>query len=282
MATIAYDQPVKDLIAALNATGHVTHTQHKKTKVTLHHNGAILSHEGVLEVWKTRPASAQFDVDAAGAVAQYVIANEYAWATGTTPGNQESVSIEMCNSSLAPSWGVSETTWRSAGRLAGWVFARIIGARPNSSNLVRHKYWKATECAGPHIDSVYSQVLTVADQSYDYFAHGIPMEDETMQYEEFASHMGRWWKYESRLEPMPSWEGGPTAPESLRDIRTAVDTLQATLGDDEANILAAIQQATSGGLSAEEQAALLRDRLDESVWLAVARLARGEGTQPTS
>ena len=178
MATIAYDQPVKDLIAGLNATGHVTHTTHRKTKVTLHHNAARLTHEGVLEVWKTRPASAQFDVDANGGVAQYVIVNEYAWACGTTPGNEQSISIEMCNSTLSPSWEISETTWKSAARLAGWLFARVIGVRPNSNDLVRHKYWKATECAGPHIDKIYNQVLTEAQKYYDYFAHGIPLEND--------------------------------------------------------------------------------------------------------
>jgi len=178
MAVIAYDQPVKDLIAGLNATGHVTHTTHRKTKVTLHHNAAKLSHEGVLEVWKTRPASAQFDVDANGGVAQYVIVNEYAWACGTTPGNEQSISIEMCNLSLSPNWDVSETTWKSAARLSGWLFARVIGARPDSNSLVMHKYWKATECAGPHISNIYNQVLTETQKQYDYFAHGIPLEND--------------------------------------------------------------------------------------------------------
>ena len=58
MGHIAYDQPVTDFIAALSATGHVTHTKYKKTSVTFHHNGGNLTHAGVLSVWKTRPASA--------------------------------------------------------------------------------------------------------------------------------------------------------------------------------------------------------------------------------
>ena len=60
MTTIAYDKPVVDFIAQLSATGHVTHTAYKKTSVTLHHNGGRLSHQGVLNVWKVRPASAHF------------------------------------------------------------------------------------------------------------------------------------------------------------------------------------------------------------------------------
>lgn len=172
MTTIAYDLPVKDLIAGLDATGHVTHTQHRKTHVTLHHNGGRLSHEGVLSVWQTREASAQFDVDVFGDVAQFVRVAEYAWACGNTFGNQTSISIEMCNLTTAPGWVVGEDTWRSAARLAGWLFARVIGYRPTREFLVQHKYWNPTTCAGPYIDQVYEQILSLAQNWYDRFVSG--------------------------------------------------------------------------------------------------------------
>lgn len=168
----AYDKGVKNLIPGLNATGHVTHTQHRKDMVTIHHNGGRLSHEGVLNVWKTRPASAHFDVDAAGNVAQYVEMNEYAWACGNTEGNQRSISIEMCNEATNGAWPVSETTWRSAARLAGWLFAKVIGARPTTSNLVPHHHWKSTTCAGPYMDAHWGDFMKVAQQAYDFFKGG--------------------------------------------------------------------------------------------------------------
>lgn len=168
----AYDKGVKNLIAGLSATGHVTHTQHRKDMVTIHHNGGRLSHEGVLNVWKSRPASAHFDVDAAGNVAQYVEMNEYAWACGNTEGNQRSISIEMCNEATNGSWPVSETTWRSAARLAGWLFAKVIGTRPTTSNLVPHHHWKSTTCAGPYMDAHFGDFIKVAQQAYDFFKGG--------------------------------------------------------------------------------------------------------------
>lgn len=170
-APIKYDRPIKNLIAGLDATGHVTHKSYKKKSVTLHHNGGRLSHEGVLNVWKTRPASAHFDSDKVGDIAQYVGVQEYAWAVGNTTGNVESVSIEMCNSELGPKWTVAEATWKSAARLAGWLFAHVIDGRPRPSkdNLFYHHHWKATECAGPYMDSIYSQVLAEAQRWYDTF-----------------------------------------------------------------------------------------------------------------
>jgi hypothetical protein len=171
VSTIAYDKPVKDLISQLSATGHVTHTSYKKTSVTIHHNGGRLSHEGVLNVWKTREASAHFDVDAKGNVAQYVKANEYAWAVGNKSGNQTSISIEQANSTVKPTWEVAEITWQETARLAGWLFAHVVDGhpRPSKSNLFYHKHWSATDCAGPYMDKVYDQVLAAAQKSYDSF-----------------------------------------------------------------------------------------------------------------
>lgn len=168
----AYDKGVRNLIAGLNATGHVTHTKHRKTKITIHHNGGRLSHDGVLNVWKTRPASAHFNVDGLGTVAQYVEMNEYAWSTGTTNGNQQSISIEMCNAATGGDWPVSELTWRSAARLAGWICAKVIGVRPSRDVIVRHKDWKPTVCAGPYMDRVFNEFIAVAAQAYDFFKGG--------------------------------------------------------------------------------------------------------------
>lgn len=170
-ATIAYDKPVKNLIDQLSATGHVTHTAYKKKSVTIHHNGGRLSHEGVLSVWKTRPASAHFDVDSSGAVAQYVKVNEYAWAVGNTTGNQQTISIEQANATLAPGWTVADATWQNAARLAGWLFAKVVDGtpRPTKDNLFYHHHWSSTDCAGPYMEGIYAKVLSAAQAAYDSF-----------------------------------------------------------------------------------------------------------------
>lgn len=167
--TIKYDRTVSNLIDELSETGHVTHTAFKKKSVTLHHNAGRLSHQGVLKVWQTRPASAHFDVDGSGAVAQYVKVNEYAWAAGSKQGNQESIHIEMANATLAPRWTVAEATWRGAARLAGWLFAKVIGEKPSKTNFFYHSHWSATACAGPFMDGIYERVLKAAQDAYESF-----------------------------------------------------------------------------------------------------------------
>lgn len=166
---INYDQPVRDLIDELSATGHVTHKKHRKSSVTLHHNAGTGGHDRVLRTWQTRPASAHFNVDQRGTVAQYVKVNEYAWATGNTEGNARSISIEMTNSGGHPNWPVNEETWRSAARLVAWLHWKILGTRPTRDTVKYHSDWKATACPGPHMKSRRNAVLRVAQEAYDEF-----------------------------------------------------------------------------------------------------------------
>jgi hypothetical protein len=172
MTTIGYDQPVADYVDRLSATGHVTHESYKKTSVTLHHNGGNLTHDGILTTWTTRRASAHFDVDAKGKVAQYVKVDEYAWAVGSLAGNESSISIEMANSTFAPHWEVSETTWKAAARLAAWLFAHVIHARPNARNLLPHRHWSSTDCPGPYVVAHFNDILVECQKQYDKIMAG--------------------------------------------------------------------------------------------------------------
>lgn len=170
MTTISYDQPIEDLVDALSATGHVTHQSFKKTSVTLHHNGGVNnSHEDVLNTWKSRPASAHFDVDLHGAVAQYVKVDEYAWAVGNTAGNETSISIEMTDSVGSPTWQVADATWKSAARLAAWLFAHVIGTRPSAANVFPHSHWVADDCPGPWVMAHFNAIVTEMQVQYDHF-----------------------------------------------------------------------------------------------------------------
>jgi N-acetyl-anhydromuramyl-L-alanine amidase AmpD len=168
---INYDQPISDFIDQLSKTGHVTHKRYKKKSVTFHHNGMVgASHENILNIWRTRPASAHFDVDKHGSLAQYVEAHEYAWAVGNTQGNIETISFEMANHTAAPHWEVGEDTWRSAARLAAWCFKHIIKEEhPTRHNVFYHHHWTPTACPGPFMDSIYERVLAEVQHQYAWF-----------------------------------------------------------------------------------------------------------------
>lgn len=172
MTTINYDQPVRDFIAQLDDTEHVTHIAYRKDVVTLHHNGGRLSHDGVMSTWTSREASAHFNIDGRGTAAQFVRINEYAWAAGSTEGNIRGIHIEMANETVGPEWRVAEVTWRNAARLAAWVHAFVFGWRPSRDSLVVHHHWSATACAGPYIDAIFDRVLEATINYYNEFTAG--------------------------------------------------------------------------------------------------------------
>lgn len=172
--TIAYDKPVKDFIAGLNATGHVghsgypTHQTWPKTSVTIHHNDGNLTLGGILQVWEVRPASAHFQVDIDGNIGQYVEVGEFAWATASTDGNMHSISIETADATMNP-FTTSAATFEEAARLTGWLHAHVIGHRPTSDSVLPHSHWTSTECPGPYLMGHFAELITKAQNWYDHF-----------------------------------------------------------------------------------------------------------------
>jgi len=171
MTTIVYDRPIADYVDRLSETGHVTHSTAKKTSVTLHHNGGVnVSFDEILNTWRTREASAHFDVNSAGDVAQFVKVDEYAWATGNTEGNITSISIEMTDETGAPNWVVGDATWKSAAHLGAWLFFHEIGTRPSLSNVFPHQHWSSTDCPGPFVMSHFETIVAEMQAQYDLIA----------------------------------------------------------------------------------------------------------------
>lgn len=168
MTTISYDRPIEDLVDALSATGHVTHTSSVKNSVTLHHNGGVhASREDVLNTWKTREASAHFDVDVDGNIAQFVKVDEIAWGVGNWSGNVSTISIEMADAVGSPSWQISDATLASATRLAAWLFANVIKQRPAPTNFFPHLHWVQTDCPGPFVMARWTAILSSVQTQYD-------------------------------------------------------------------------------------------------------------------
>lgn len=180
MPLIAYDQPVLDLRAGLNATGHITHANDTKDMVTFHHNGGIFTAEQILNIWKYRLASAHFDVDRNCRIAQFANVNDYAWACANTEGNRRSVSIEMSNSTGAPNWLVDINTWQKGARLAGFLFAKgYVKGEPTKDTVVFHHHWYPTACAGPYMDRAYADLLDATQKAYRYFQGTSPQPKPT-------------------------------------------------------------------------------------------------------
>jgi hypothetical protein len=183
LTTINYDRPIADYVDRLSATGHRGESGYpadktfKKTSVTFHHNDGTQSFDGVLQTWTERQASAHFDVDVHGNVAQFVKVDEYAWAVGNTEGNQSSISIEQAD--LNESYEIAEVTWKAACRLAAWLFVHVIGEAPSSANIFPHQHWSSTDCPGPWVMSHFGMYISEVQAQYAILKGGSPSPSPT-------------------------------------------------------------------------------------------------------
>lgn len=101
-----------------------------------------------------------------------------------------------------------------------------------------------------------------------------PFGGKKMTWEQFLEFIERWYRFHSRVKGYrASYEDGPTLPEWMGMMQAKLDATYNELSDDEAKIIAEFRQQ-SGSLTPEQQAELIKSRIDQSVWLAIQRLAR--------
>src|SRR5699024_2613972 len=98
-AKLRYDETILDK--------HYTPQSSKNVRfIVVHHMTIIGSGSGAAldacyNVWQNRRASAHYGVDG-NLVRQYVWDKDFAWATGSTIGNRDCISIEHANSTSGP------------------------------------------------------------------------------------------------------------------------------------------------------------------------------------
>jgi hypothetical protein len=146
--------------------------------VVIHHMTIVGKGDGsantaCINTWGNREASAHYGVDGVN-VAQFVWDNLAAWATANQHGNHAGISIEHANSKAAPSWTVSDDTWKTGAKLVAHLCLAYKLGRPKAGkNLFRHADFFATSCAGPYLGSkIYKAYEAEAQRVYDLLVKG--------------------------------------------------------------------------------------------------------------
>mgnify|MGYP006299295633 CR=1 FL=1 len=136
-------------------------------KITIHHTGGILSIEA-LGNWfskKTTKASSNYGIGGDGRVALYVEEKNRAWTSSSPENDHQAVTYEVCNSTEAPYWKVSDKALETIIALSVDVCLRnpeikqINGKRGLSwtgndkGSLTIHKFFTNTNCPGPYLES---------------------------------------------------------------------------------------------------------------------------------
>lgn len=135
------------------------------TKITIHHVAGNLTVEQVGNIFATkeRKASSNYGVDNHGRVGMYVEEKNRAWTSSSSDNDNQAVTIEVANITGAPDWKVSDIALNKTIDLCVDICKRNNIKRLNftgdkTGNLTMHKWFAATACPGPYLESKFPYI----------------------------------------------------------------------------------------------------------------------------
>lgn len=138
---------------------------HKIDKITIHHMAGTMSVEscGKMFANPARQASSNYAIGYDGRVACYVEEANRAWTSGNAENDHRAVTIEVSNDGGAPDWHVSDKVLAKLIDLCVDICKRNGIERLNftgdkNGNLTMHKWFQATNCPGPYLESKFPYI----------------------------------------------------------------------------------------------------------------------------
>lgn len=137
----------------------------KIKKITIHHVAGIATVEQIGEIFAkpSRKASSNYGIDSNGRIGKYVEEENRAWTSGNAENDNQAITIEVSNDSYAPNWTVSDKAMQSLITLCVDICKRngikaLNFTGDKSGNLTMHKYFQATACPGPYLESKFPYI----------------------------------------------------------------------------------------------------------------------------
>lgn len=139
--------------------------QEKIKKITIHH----MACDGTLEaIGKSfanpeRQCSSNYAIDSDGNVAMYCEEKNRSWCSSSAENDHQAITIEVANCKGAPNWEVSDKALSKLIELCADICKRNNIAKLNftddvSGNLTMHKWFVATACPGPYLESKFQYI----------------------------------------------------------------------------------------------------------------------------
>lgn len=192
----------------------------KVTKITIHHAAGVTSVENLGGIFarKSRQASANYGIGSDGQVGLYVPEDHRAWTSGSRENDYRAVTIEVSNSEKGGSWPVSDMVLGKLVDLCEDICRRNGIQKLNytgdaSGNLTMHKYFEATTCPGPYLESKFSDIAREVNkrlcggQRYRVILEGLTEQEA----ENFTDNPRTGWTV--RIEEQETAEEVPAEPD---------------------------------------------------------------------
>lgn len=176
------------------------------SKITIHHMAGNLSVEDCGRVFQSpsRQASSNYGIGTDGRVGLYVDERYRSWATSSRENDNVAVTIEVANSKASDPWPVSDAAYNKLILLCADICKRNGIARLNytgdkSGNLTMHKWFTATLCPGPYLESKFGSIASEVNKLLS--ESSISEDDEMLSYEQFKEYMGRYEDEKAKADP---------------------------------------------------------------------------------
>ena len=134
---------------------------HEIDKLTIHHAAAVnitVESLGAGFADPARQASSNYGVGSDGRIALFVDEANRSWCSSSRENDHRAITIEVINDGGAPDWHVSDKALAAVIDLCVDICQRNGIEKLNftgdaSGNLTLHKYFAATLCPGPYLES---------------------------------------------------------------------------------------------------------------------------------
>lgn len=140
--------------------------------IVLHHTAGVIDVATLGRIWQKvgRNGSSHYGV-CDNQVGQYVPETAIAWTNTNWNANLNSVTIEMCNSTGAPSWEVSAQTLETTAKLVADISKRNgLGNLVVGQNLTYHSMYANTNCPGrfvlPRMQAIANRANEILNNGY--------------------------------------------------------------------------------------------------------------------
>lgn len=138
---------------------------HAIDKITIHHMAGNLTVEQCGSVFApaNRQASANYGIGTDGRVGMYVEEANRSWCSSNASNDNRAVTIEVANDEVGGDWHVSDTALAKLIDLCDDIcqrngIVRINYTGDKSGNLTMHKWFAATACPGPYLESKFPYI----------------------------------------------------------------------------------------------------------------------------
>ena len=129
-------------------------------KITIHHMAGNLSVEqcGNIFANRNRQASSNYGIGSDGRVGLYVDEANRSWCSSSPDNDHQAITIEVANDVIGGNWHVSDVALAKLIDLCVDIcernhIDRLVFTGNASGNLTLHKYFAATMCPGPYLES---------------------------------------------------------------------------------------------------------------------------------